>query len=250
ERSVEPQVCEPAPAFGDALGEEVEVAEVVEHARAPLERLPDLFAHGPHPALHALDRLGLLHRAPQRLLAARAAAAPARERLHEVVDERDRLLGGRARLSQTRLAQKRGPPRARLLERRLARDFRERVSLFVDAADAFERERDAPPVLAHAGQSVAAALRDEDEAAAAATDADDATGHDLTVEPAHEGLCARVRRAFQEARARARQALQPARDFRGQVAVAFGELRTQAPLGLGARPFEAREFFGGVAARE
>ena len=124
------------------------------------------------------------------------------------------------------------------------------MSLFVDAADAFERERDAPPVLAHAGQSVAAALRDEDEAAAAATDADDATGHDLTVEPAHEGLCARVRRAFQEARARARQALQPARDFRGQVAVAFGELRTQAPLGLGARPFEAREFFGGVAARE
>src|SRR3712207_8073139 len=45
----------PAAALGDALCEEVQIAEVVEHARAPLEGLPDFAAHRLDATLHTLD---------------------------------------------------------------------------------------------------------------------------------------------------------------------------------------------------
>ena len=48
---------------------------MLKHARAPLERLPNLAAQSFSAPLHALDRLGLLHHAPQSLLVTRALAA-------------------------------------------------------------------------------------------------------------------------------------------------------------------------------
>ena len=124
------------------------------------------------------------------------------------------------------------------------------MSLLVDAAYAFQGERDAATVVAHARESVAASLRDEEESAAAAAHADDATGHDLTVEPTHERFAARVRRVFEQTRARGGESFESARDICGEVAARFGEFRLHSALGLQARAFESREFFDGVAARE
>ena len=167
-----------------------------------------------------------------------------------MVDESDGIVGGRARVAQTRLAERSRPARAHTLERVFARALVEFVSLLVDAAYAFERERDAATVVAHARESVAATLRDEDESAAAAAHADDSTGHDLAVEPAHERFAARVRRVFEQARARARKSFESARDIGREVAARLGEFRPHSSLGLQARAFESREFFDGVAARE
>src|SRR3989440_10213367 len=94
--------------------------------------------------------------------------------------------------------------------------------------------------------TVAATLRDEDESAAAAAHADDATGHDLTVEPAHERFAARVRRIFEQTRARGGETFESARDIGREVAARLGEFRLHSSLGLQARAFESREFFDGV----
>src|SRR5215218_2642893 len=134
----------------------------MQRTRAPLEGVPRLAVHGFEPAPETLDTFGLLRDRPERLLAARAVAVAARERLDEVVDERDGLLGRGARLAQTRLAQRDGAVRLHQLERSVAGRLFKRVRLFPNAADTFERERDPLAVVAHAGEAVAAPLRNED----------------------------------------------------------------------------------------
>src|SRR5690242_9782186 len=101
----------------------------MKHARATLEGLPDFAANRLDASLHALDCLRLLHHGPQSLLATRTLAR-ARERFHQVVDERDRVLRLRARLAQTRLAHGRRASRANKFKGGITRRFIKLVRLF------------------------------------------------------------------------------------------------------------------------